>query len=132
MLAAFEARAQAASAKVVLYDATAFSPCQITLRSLSVATNRYTSAAAFSLSYGESEILFFSPTFDYDPSYYFLMQKADAVFFGALGEQKETSVFPSTDHLGQVAFFCADENKTPFKSSEGCAVTQTHSLLLER
>ena len=132
MLAAFEKRTEAAGSKVVLYDGEPFSPCEITLRSLSVGRNRYNAAPGFSITYDTTEILFFSPAMDYDPSFYFWMQEADAVFFGALGEMKDASFFPSTIHFNEIAFFCTDENKTPFENPDRCTVTQTHTFSLKR
>lgn len=133
LLTTFEERAEAADSKLVFYKGEeSFSPCEITIRSLSVMENRRLSAAGFSITYGESEILFFSPTFHYISSHTFLLQKADAVFFGALGEQKETSAFVSPVYFKDVSFFCTDQSKTPFKNPTGCTVTTTRSFSLEK
>ncbi|MBO7169692.1 MAG: hypothetical protein J6W28_00770, partial [Clostridia bacterium] len=128
LLTAFAERAEAANTQVHLYGDEIFSLGELSLQSLSLHKNRLTSAAGFSITYGDHELLFFSPTFQYEPSFYFRMQSADAVCFGARGGEECEPVFPSILSLGDVACFGSDENKTPFKNTDGYLVVDTHTL----
>lgn len=132
ILSSLKERASGAASTLCLYGEEAFSPSDVTLRSLSVYKNRYLSASGFSLSYGDEKILFFSADFSYDPSHAVLIENADTVLFGGRGSSSEGAPFFSPIQFGGVDFYCTGLSKTPFRDPEGCTEGSLHSFIIKK
>lgn len=134
LLSALEERAAAAGTELVLYGEEAFSPSPsgVTLCSLSVIKNRYLSLPAFSIVYGDCEVLYFSASFSYDPSHYARIEGADAVFFGACGASDGKTPFFATAQFPEVDFYCSNQNKTPFRDPAECTEGLVHEYVLRK
>ncbi len=124
-------RATAANAEIVLYGDTPFSPSHVSLCSLSADKNRHLSSPAFSIMYGEEEILYFSASFSYNSVYVDMIAGADAVLFGGRGTQSG-ALFPTPEMFEGVDFFCTNIKKAPFRHTEGCKEGLLHEFVLEK